>query len=128
MKASFIQRGEAVDFIPSRNVDAGEIIRFGSLLGVVKIPVRAGELGALHLSGIYDVEKDNGSIAAGSKVYWNESSELATTNVSGNQFLGVAACHSPVNAGKVRIILNFGHPNAVDGGSSEGIQWQTINQ
>ena len=25
MKASFIQRGEAVDFIPSRNVDAGEI-------------------------------------------------------------------------------------------------------
>ena len=89
MKASFIQRGEAVDFIPSRNVDAGEIIRFGSLLGVVKIPVRAGELGALHLSGIYDVEKDNGSIAAGSKVYWNESSELATTNDSGNIFCEV---------------------------------------
>ena len=57
MEANFIQRGEAVDFVPSYDVGAGEIIRFGALLGVVKIPVRTGEYGALHLSGIYDVVK-----------------------------------------------------------------------
>ncbi len=36
MNATFVQRGEAVDFTSSRNLEAGEILRFGALLGVVK--------------------------------------------------------------------------------------------
>jgi predicted RecA/RadA family phage recombinase len=127
MNAVFVQRGETVDFIPSRTISAGEVLRFGALIGVVKIPVAAGELGALHLSGIYDVAKATGAITAGSKVYWNESTESVTAEATGNHFLGIAACHAPAAASKVRVILNFGHPNAPDDGSSDGIQWQTIN-
>lgn len=127
MNATFVQRGEAVDFTSSRNLEAGEILRFGALLGVVKTTVKAGELGALHLGGIYDVEKSAGAIAAGSRVFWNETEKLATADSPGNFFLGVAAAHSSENAAKVRIILNFGHPDGADGGSSDSVQWQTIN-
>ena len=126
MKANFIQRGEAVDFVPSYDVGAGEIIRFGALLGVVKIPVRTGEYGALHLSGIYDVVKGNEEVIAGSKIYWNEKEKTATTDATGNLYLGIAACHSVAKAGKVRVILNFGYPDMPEGVSSEGIQWRTI--
>lgn len=128
MKACFVQRGEAVDFVPSRNLGAGEVLHFGSLLGVVKVPVKAGELGALHLSGIYDVKKAGEAISAGSRVFWNQTSGCATSNDSDAEFMGIAACHSPVGASKVRVILNFGHPDIADGGSSDGIQWQTVNQ
>lgn len=126
-KAKFVQRAETVDFIPDRDIDSGEIIRLGKLLGVTKLQVKAGELGALSLSGIYDVAKVSGAIQAGSKVYWDDIAQLATVTENGNSFLGIAACHSSPNAAKARIILNFGHPNTTEGGSSEGIQWQTIN-
>jgi len=127
MNATFVQRGEAVDFVPTRNVEAGEILRFGSLLGIVKIPVKNGELGALHLSGIYDVVKAAEAISAGSRVFWSETANAATLDSLGNAFLGVAACHSQAGGAKVRIILNFGHPDGADGGSSDSVQWQTIN-
>ena len=58
MRAVFVQRGESVDFTPSRDVAAGEVLVFGGLPGVVKTAVKAGSLGALALTGVYDVEKD----------------------------------------------------------------------
>ena len=90
MNASFVQRGEAVDFVPSRDIESGELLSFGALLGIVKIPVKAGENGALHLSGIYDVLKLPESIPAGARVFWNASSRRATAEGTGNSFLGVA--------------------------------------
>ena len=126
MKANFIQRSESVDFVPSYDVGAGEIIRFGALLGVVKMPVQAGSLGALHLSGIYDVVKGNEEVIAGRKIYWNEKEKIATTDATGNLFLGIVACNSVAKSSKVRVILNIGYPDMPDGISSEGIQWRTI--
>jgi len=124
--ATFVQRGEAVDFVPSRDVEAGEVLSFGSLLGIVKILVRAGENGALHLSGIYDVAKLQEAIPAGSRVFWKEAGHVATAESTGNAFLGVAAAHAPATAGRVRIILNFGHPDVIDSSFPDGIEWQTI--
>lgn len=127
MNATFVQRGEAVDFVPSHDIEAGEVLRFGALFGVVKIPVKVGELGALSLSGIFDVVKSAEAVAAGSRVFWNEAEKQATPDSPGNTFLGIAAAHSPASAVKVRIILNFGHPDTDGNGSSDGIRWQTIN-
>lgn len=125
MMATFVQRGEAVDFTPSRNVAAGDVLMFAGVAGIVKIPVRAGELGALHLSGVYDVAKGTDSLAAGDKVYWNHLTEQATADAENHVFLGVASAHAPAASAKVRVILNFGHPDSGGGASSEGIQWQS---
>lgn len=128
MSASFVQLGQAVDFVPSRDIAAGEILVCNGMAGAVKIPVRAGELGALHLSGVYDVEKDGSAVGAGDRVYFDPASRLATGIAEGGVFLGVAAANSPAESPKVRVILNFGHPGATGAGSTEGIQWQTMNQ
>ena len=127
MKAAFVQLGQAIDFIPSRDVAAGEILVCNGMAGAVKIPVKAGELGALHLSGIYDIDKAPVAINAGDKVHLDAETGLAATQGAGGVYLGVAACNSPEGATKVRVILNFGHPEGSGGDSSESIQWQTMS-
>lgn len=125
MKAVFVQVGQAIDFIPSRDIGAGEILVCNGMAGVVKIPVKSGELGALHLSGIYDIQKKAEDIPAGSKVYFDTSVGLAS--LSGDVFLGVAAASSLSAVPKIRVILNFGHPDATGCGSSDSIQWLIMN-
>ena len=128
MKATYVQLGQAIDFVPSRDVAAGEILVCNGMAGVARLPVKAGELGSLHLSGVYDVDKAPGAIGVGSKVYFDAGSGLATAAESGNAYLGVASCNSPSGAAKVRVILNFGHPGGGGGcgGSPDDIQWQSM--
>ena len=49
-KAKFVQRAESVDFTPNRDIESGEIVRLGNLIGVAKLPIQAGELGSFALS------------------------------------------------------------------------------
>ena len=125
--AVFVQRGESVDFTPSRDVAAGEVLVFGGLPGVVKTAVRAGALGALALTGVYDVEKDGIAVAAGDRLCWNETKKLATPEADG-VFLGLAAANSPASSPRARIILNFGQSGIGGGGaaSDSDYEWQTI--
>ena len=127
MMAVFVQRGESVDFTPSRDVDAGEVLVFGGLPGVVKTAVKAGALGALALTGVYDVEKDGSAVSAGDRLFWDEPRRLATTAQDG-VFLGLAAANSPASAPRARVILNFGQSGTGGAGAptDSDYEWQTI--
>ena len=127
MMAVFVQRGESVDFTPSRDVDAGEVLVFGGLPGVVKTQVKAGALGALALTGVYDVEKDAVAVSAGDRLFWDEARRLATTAQNG-VFLGLAAANSPASSPRSRVILNFGQSGIGDAASPSGTdyEWQTL--
>ena len=57
MQARYIQRGESIDFLPDRDIAAGEIVIRNGLIGVARIPVKKGTLGSLALSGVFDVTK-----------------------------------------------------------------------
>ena len=127
MKASFVQLGQAIDFVPSRDIAAGEVLTCNGIAGIVKIPVKAGCLGALHLSGVFDIEKADEAVTAGDKVFFNTSSGKATVSSAGNVFLGIASASSTAGAQFVRVILNFGHPDATGSGSSDGIEWQSLS-
>ena len=127
MKAVFVQRGESVDFTPSRDVAAGEVLVFGGLPGVVKTATKAGSLGALALTGVYDVEKDGLVVAAGDRLFWDGTRKLATPAAADGVFLGLAAASSPASSPRARIILNFGQ-SGIGGGavSDTDYEWQTI--
>jgi len=129
MMASFVQRGEIVDFVPARDIDAGEVIVFGGLPGVVKIPVKAGELGSLALTGVYDFAKGAEEMNAGDRVFWNASVGQATAVPGDNPFLGIASANSPAPAAKVRVILNFGQSGVGSGAQTpqEDFEWHTLN-
>ena len=128
MMAVFVQRGETVDFTPSRDVDAGEVLVFGGLPGVVKTHVKAGALGALALTGVYDVEKDAFAVSAGDRLFWDDARHLATTTAAGGVFLGLAAANSPASSPRARVILNFGQSGLGGAASPSGTdyEWQTL--
>ena len=71
---TFVQEGSAVDYTPSADVAAGDVIVLNDLVGVTKRKIPANTQGALHVAGVFDFPKATGAttaIAAGKTVYWN---------------------------------------------------------
>ena len=69
MKARYVQRGESIDFTPAADVAAGDIVKVGNLVGVAKLDIRAGELGALALCGVYEIATNGSAVEAGAVVF-----------------------------------------------------------
>ena len=78
MDARYVQRGDAIDHTPMADVAAGDMVVLGKLVGVAKLDIKAGELGALALAGVYEVTKNSGvAFAAGMEVGWNPTDRKA---------------------------------------------------
>jgi len=91
--AIFKQRGDAINYVPTSDVSAGDVVVQEDLIGIAKLDIKANTLGALALTGVFAIPKATGSgeaIAVGAKVYWDAANLLATTDdASGvNKFLG----------------------------------------
>ncbi len=124
MQARYIQRGESIDFVPERDIAAGEIVIRNGLIGVARIPVKKGTLGSLALSGVFDVTKPvRCAFSVGAAVYWDTVRQSAVT--SGELLLGLAAESSKLNDSHVRVILNSG--GITISNNEATINWQTIN-
>ena len=77
----YIQTGGAVDYTPGADVAAGTVVVQGDLVGITKLDIPAGKLGALAVTGVFQVPKATGggtAIAAGTKVYWDAANGQAT--------------------------------------------------
>ena len=124
MKAKFVQRSDSVDFTPDKDMSAGEIVRLGNLIGIVKLPIAAGNLGSLSLTGIYDVTKSaSESFAAGECVYCDPNGKIGKSGI----LLGTAVQPSPAHADSVRILLNCdanAEIESIDTTGSAG--WQSL--
>ena len=124
MQARYIQRGESIDFLPDRDISAGEIVIQSGLVGVAKIPVGKGTPGSLALSGVFDVTKTvRCAFSVGAAVYWDTVRQSAVT--SGELLLGLAAESSKLNDSHVRVILNSG--GITINNNEATLNWQTIN-
>ena len=92
MNARFVQRGEAIDHTPAADVAAGDIVAVGKLVGVAKLDIKAAELGALALTGVYEVAKASGTaFAVGMEVAWDATNRKAVAaGASGSVKMGHA--------------------------------------
>ena len=106
MNASYVQRGEYIDVVPENDVKAGDIVVRGRLVGVSKLDIKAGTLGALATTGVYDVAKGETAFAAGDKVYWNAAEGKAAAE--GGVLLGLCVQDADSAASTVRVILRGG--------------------
>jgi len=91
--ATFVHNGNIINYAAAAAVAAGDVIVQGDLVAVAKEPIAAGALGALAVSGVFDVAKAAGAgtaITAGSKVYWDAANKVATADDDGgaNAYLG----------------------------------------
>ena len=72
MKARYVQRGESIDYTPTADVAAGDVIRLGKMIGVSKLDIKSGELGALALVGVYELAVKSGkAFSVGQTAYYN---------------------------------------------------------
>lgn len=80
MKARYIQRGESIDFVPTADVAAGDILKLGKLIGIAKLDIKTGELGSLALVGVYEITKVGlAEFAQGALVAYDFENGFATT-------------------------------------------------
>ncbi len=73
-KAAYWQRGEALDYknTGTAKIEANTIIVLGSRIGVAGMEISPGEVGTLHVTGVYSCPKvASAAINAGADVYFN---------------------------------------------------------
>ncbi|TVQ33885.1 MAG: DUF2190 family protein [Phycisphaeraceae bacterium] len=109
--AIFVHEGGMVDYTPSSNVAAGDVVVQGELVGVAKQPIAADALGALAVQGVFDFPKATGgatAIAAGALLHWDAANELATTDADGgaNKLIGKSVAAAGDGDATVRIRLD----------------------
>ena len=94
-QATFIQEGHAIDYTPGADVAPGDVVVQSDLIGVAKREIKANELGALAVAGVFDVAKEGGTavtFAVGDKVYWDDGNDFAVATDGGgaNKLMGHA--------------------------------------
>jgi predicted RecA/RadA family phage recombinase len=106
--ATFVHDGGAIDYTPSADVAAGEVVVLADLVGVTKIDIAANKLGALHVTGVYDVPKASGAgtgIGNGVSVYWDATAKQATATPGSRPLLGQTVAAAADAATTVRVRL-----------------------
>lgn len=106
--AKFIQNGDAIDYTPTADVAAGAVVVLEDLVGVTKLDIKAGKLGALSVTGLFEFPKETGGgkdIPAGKKVYWHPGDQVVKKTAAGAVYLGKAAKAAAEGDATVRVRL-----------------------
>lgn len=105
MLAVYVQKGESLDYIPAEDVSAGDVVIRSSLVGIAKLDIKRGTLGALAVTGVFDVAKADVAFESGDKVYWNSQDKKATKTTT-DTYMGLAVNAAVKGDLFVRILLN----------------------
>lgn len=90
-KAAYWQRGETLDYKnnTAEVIEANSIIQIQGRIGVAGTSINPGEVGSLHVTGVYEMPKTGATaIAQGADVYFDGTGITAT---SGGTKAGYAA-------------------------------------
>jgi len=95
MGAQLIRLGLRINYTAPSDIDYGDVVVQGDLVGIATRDIKSGEVGRIALAGLFGIVKDTGvgtAINAGTKVYWDDTSKFATANDGGgrNNILGVS--------------------------------------
>ena len=111
MSARYVQKGESIDYRPETDVRAKTIVPFPGFVGITRLDIRAGELGALAVTGVFESPKADEAIDVGDPVYWDEANEVATKQKT-DVYLGVAVYNAQASSEFVFFLLNAGSTGA----------------
>lgn len=107
-KAAFWQRGETLDYknATDTKIEANTIISFGGHIGVAGTDILPGELGSLHVTGVFEMPKTaTGAIETGTEVYF-DGNGITDTKGSSTTPAGYAA--QAAAAGDTVILVKLG--------------------
>ena len=76
--ASYVQKGDVLDYTPAGAVAAGDVVVIGTLVGVAPRPIAANALGSLAVEGVFSLPVATGATGAqGSAINWYATSGVA---------------------------------------------------
>ncbi len=106
-EATRIADGTSIKYTPSADVAAGEVLILGTMVGVAPVPIANGEPGTVEIDGEFLVAKvSTDEFAVGAVVYFNGTSNLATSTASGATLMGKAVAAAANPSTHVRVVLN----------------------
>ena len=103
--ASYVQKGDVVDYTPASAVAAGDVVVIGSLVGVAPRAIAANALGSLAISGVFEMPCATGATGAqGSAINWYATSGVAhaSTGVAAGKLAKARAAGDAT----VHVVLN----------------------
>ena len=107
-KATYLQRGEALDFINTTDetIPAGVVIPFGKKLGVTGSDTPPGNLGSLHVMGVFEIAKTGtAAIEMGTPVFF-DGTGITDTSGADTTPAGYAAAYAAADAETLLVQLN----------------------
>ena len=116
MSARYVQKGESIDYRPETDVRAKTIVPFPGFVGITRLDIRAGELGALAVTGVFESPKATEAIDVGEAVYYDAANGVATKEKT-DVYLGVAVYNAQASSEYVYYLLNAGAAGGSAGGS-----------
>jgi predicted RecA/RadA family phage recombinase len=76
--ASYVQKGDVLDYTPAAAVAAGDVVVIGSLVGVAPVAIAANAMGSLAIDGVWSMPCSTGATGAqGSAISWYAVSGVA---------------------------------------------------
>lgn len=91
MTAKYYQQGKTLDYTANTAVSNGDVVSLTTRIGVAGNDIAAGETGALHVEGVFEMPKASGeAIDLGAAVYWDAANEAITATADGNIPAGYA--------------------------------------
>lgn len=107
-KAVYWQRGESIDYANSGDakIEAGTVVELGSLIGVTGCDIAPGEVGSLHIVGVFKFAKGSGAINAGAGVVVSASTGKAAAAGANDTANGVAIEAAASDATEVLVKIN----------------------
>lgn len=111
MNARYWQKGETLDYTATEKaVTNGQVVSLGGRIGVAGNDIAKGETGALHVTGVFIMEKAASvTVTMGAALYFDESEEKITTVAAGNVPAGYAAADA--EASDATVLVNIGGPD-----------------
>ncbi len=107
MKAKYMHKGESLDYRNATDgiIAAGDVVVMGSRIGVAGTDIAPGELGSVHVSGVYELPKmDKAALDVGTVVYL--APDGITTTETDNTLAGYVAAASPAERESVWVKIN----------------------
>jgi predicted RecA/RadA family phage recombinase len=84
-QAIFVHDGGTIDYTPATNVAAGDVVVQGDLVGVAKLDIPAGQLGALAVEGVFDVPVEEAEgWSVGMTAYWSAYAQAVVPTHAGD--------------------------------------------
>lgn len=110
MGAQLIRLGLRINYTAPSDIDYGDVVVQGDLVGIATRDIKSGEVGRIALAGLFGIVKDTGvstGMTAGTKVYWDATAKFATASDGGglNKLLGVSTRDADDGDRFVRVLM-----------------------